>query len=175
MPFIRWKKTKHIRWSTYGKTYYFGRQGKTSTKLQMHVTLPTIATSLVPSWYLSFKNWITSNALALSWILEFAPLNWKILSFVSRINTSSWFSEERENGTWTSKIVSFPQYKAYYFRKEADNELRSSCPKGPYLLQSDNSFPFTNIQPCFKLFLLRFLKPWCNATLQWNNTWLEVR
>lgn len=66
----------------------------------MYVDLPTIATSHVPSWYFSFKNWITSNAFALSCIFEFAPLNWKILSLVSKINTSSWFNVDREKGTW---------------------------------------------------------------------------
>jgi hypothetical protein len=44
--------------------------------------------------------------LALSWILEFAPLNWYILFSVSKIKTSSWFNDEREKGTWIKKSFS---------------------------------------------------------------------
>ena len=49
--------------------------------------------------------WTTSRALALSWIDELDPLNWKIFDLVSRINMSSWLRDNRAKGTWWSKTL----------------------------------------------------------------------
>ena len=70
-----------------------------STPFWQKVNLPTAATSHLPSWFVSLRYCTTSRALALSWILEFDPLNWNILDFVSKINMSSWLSDDRAKGT----------------------------------------------------------------------------
>ena len=41
-------------------------------------------------------------------------------------------------------------------------------------VHSDNSFSFTDIQPCFKFFFLRYFKSRCNTTLQWYDTRFKV-
>lgn len=69
-------------------------------KKQVSEHLPTAAISHFPSWYASLIYCTTSRALALSWIEDLDPLNWKILDFVSKIKTSSWLRVDRTKGTW---------------------------------------------------------------------------
>lgn len=100
------------------------KQGRVRTIVYL-LFLPTIATSHFPSWFLSFKNWTTSNAFALSWILEFAPLNWNILLSVSKMNTSSWFSDERAKGTWIAKCKN----KHQNFMSLEETQLNTQTPE----------------------------------------------
>lgn len=61
--------------------------------------------------------WTTSNALALSWMDELEPLNWKILDFVSRIKMSSWLSDARTKGIYyQQKQINMEKDTSYYIK-----------------------------------------------------------